>query len=88
MTLHSVRLFVRLSVMKEFFFSLISHNGILRNFKGCFNAVSRMFHASFMDKKFQGCFKNVSGVFQGRLKGKDVSIAFQISSKDYLRKFF
>ena len=37
--------------------------------KGCFIKVSRMFHASFMDRKFQLCFKKVSGVFQGCFEG-------------------
>ena len=51
--------------MKEFFFSLRSYKGVSRKSNGCVNEVSRMFHASFMDRKFQGCFKKVSGVFQG-----------------------
>ena len=57
--------------MKEFFFSLRSNDGVLRKSNGCFNEVSRMSHASFMDRKFQGCFKKVSGVlreFEGFFK--------------------
>ena len=48
-----------LFAMKEFFFSLKSYNGVSRESKECFNEVSRMFHATFMDRKFQGCFKKV-----------------------------
>ena len=55
-------------------------------YKGCFNEVSRIFHASFMDWKFQGCFKKVSGVFQGRLRG--VLRIFQKSSKDEILELF
>ena len=51
----------------------------------CFNEVSRMFHASFIDRKFQGCFKKVSRVLQGCFEG--VSIVFQRSSKYDSRKF-
>ena len=54
-----VRPFVRSSVMKEFFFSLRCYKGVSRKSNGCFNEVSRMFHASFMDRKFQGCFKKI-----------------------------
>ena len=55
---------VNLSVMKEFFFSLKSYNGIIRKSKGCFNEVSRMFHAICRDRKgvsrkFQESFKSV-----------------------------
>ena len=54
--------------MKEFFFSLRSYNGVSRKSNGCFNEASRIFHASFMDKKFQRCFKKVFGVFLGCLR--------------------
>ena len=47
----------------------------------CFNELSRMFHASFMDRKFQGCFKKVLGCFEG------VSRVFQRSSEDDSRRF-
>ena len=50
--------------LKEIFFSLRSYKGVSRKSNGCFNEVSRMFHASFMDREFQVCFKKVSGVFQ------------------------
>ena len=60
---------VRSSVMKEFYCNLKRYNGASRKVKGCFNEVSRMFHANFKDKKFKGCFKKVSGFIQGRLKG-------------------
>ena len=63
-----VRSSVRPFVMKEFFFSLRSYNGVSRKSNGCFNEVSRMFQASFMDKTLQGCFKKVSGVFQWCLR--------------------
>ena len=60
------------SVMKEFFFSLRSFNGVSRKSYACFNEVSRMFNASFMDKKFQECFKKVSRsllrLFEGPLR--------------------
>ena len=59
-----------LFAMKEFFFSLKSYNGVSRESKECFNEVSRMFHATFMDWKFQGCLRK----FQGRLRG--VSMEF------------
>ena len=51
--------------------------------KGCFIEVSRMFHASFMDRKFQGCFNKVSGVIQGCFEG--VFREFQGHSKEVLR---
>ena len=53
---------VRSLVMKEIFFSLRSYKGVSWKPKGCFNEVSRMIHASFMDRKLQGCFKKVSRV--------------------------
>ena len=55
---------VRLLVMKEFFFSLRSYKGVSRKSNGCFNEVSRTFHASFMDS-----FKGVSRKFQESFKG-------------------
>ena len=55
----SVRSLVRPLVMKQFFFSLRSNKGVSSKGNGCFKEVSRMFHASFMDRKFQGCFKKV-----------------------------
>ena len=58
----SVRSSVCLFIMKEFFFSLRSYKGVSWKPNACFNEVSRMFHASFMDRKFQGCFKKVSRV--------------------------
>ena len=61
---NSVRSFVRPFVMKEFFFSIKSYNGVSRKSKGCFNEVWRMLLASLMDRKFQGCFEGVSRVFQ------------------------
>ena len=54
-----VRSSVHPLVMKEFFFSLRGYKGVSRKSNGCFYEVSRMFHASFMDRKFQGCFKKV-----------------------------
>ena len=51
--------------MKEFFFSLRSYKVVSRKSNGCFNEVSRMFHASFMDRKFQWYFKKFFGVLQG-----------------------
>ena len=80
-----VRSSVRSFVMKEFFFSLRSYKGVSRKSNRCFNEISRMFHASFMDRKFQGCFKKVSRVLQGCFKG--VSRVFQRSSEDDSRKF-
>ena len=77
------------SVMKEFFFSLRSYKGVSRKSNGCFNEVSRMFHASFMDRKFQGSFKKVSRVLQGcfeRVLREFLSV-FQRSAKDDSRKF-
>ena len=47
--------FVCAFVMNEFFFSKKSYNGVSMKSKGCFDKVSRMFHASFMHRKFQGC---------------------------------
>ena len=58
----SVCPFVRPLVMKEFFFSIRSYNGVSRKSHGCFNEVSGMFHVGFMDRKFQGCLKKVSRV--------------------------
>ena len=78
--------FVSSLVMKEFFFSLRSYKGISRKSNGCFNEVSRMFHASFMDRRFQGCFKKVSRVLRGCFEG--VSRVFQRSSKEDSRKFW
>ena len=52
--------------------------------KGFSDEVSRMAHASVMERKFQGCFKKVSGVFQGRLKG--VFSVFQGYFKEVLMK--
>ena len=46
-------------VKKKSFFSLSSYKGVSRKSNGCFNEVSRMFHARFMDRKFQGCFEKV-----------------------------
>ena len=79
-----VRSFVRSSVMKEFFFSLRSYKGVSRKSNGCFNEVSRMFHASFMDRKFQGCFKKVLRVLQGCFE--EVLREFQECFKKVLRK--
>ena len=50
--------------MKEFFFILKSYNGVSRKSNGCFNEISRMFHAIFRDRKgvsrkFQESFKGV-----------------------------
>ena len=57
--------FVRLSIRHEDVFLLLkNYNGVSRKFKGCFNEVLRIFHASFKDRKFLGCFKKVSGIFQ------------------------
>ena len=50
--------------MKEYFFSLRSYNGILRKSNVCFNEVSRIFHASFLDRNLEG----VSRMFQKSLK--------------------
>ena len=61
----SVRPFVR---HEGVFFSLRSYNSVSRKSNGCFNEVSRMFDASFMDRKFQGCLKKVSRVIQGCLR--------------------
>ena len=47
--------------------------------------LSRIFYASYMDRKFQGCFKQVLRVLQGCFEA--VSIVFQRSSKDDSRKF-
>ena len=79
----SVRSSVCLFIMKEFFFSLRSYKGVSRKSNGCFNEVSRMFHASFMDRKFQGCFKKVSRVLQGCFEG--VLRKFQGCFKEVLR---
>ena len=68
----------RSDVLTQSIGSLIHHEGVfllskdlqccfLEVYNGCFNEVSRILHASFMDKKFQGCFKKVSVVFQGCL---------------------
>ena len=66
---------VRLSVTNEFFFRLKSYNGVSRMFKGCFNEVLRMFHASFKYRNFEGCFKifrglskKIEGCFEGVLR--------------------
>ena len=48
---------VRLFVMKEFFFSLRRYNCVSRKSKGFSDEVSRMAHASFMERKFQGVFQ-------------------------------
>ena len=54
-----------------------------RKSNGCFNEVTRMLHASFLDRKFQGCFKKVSGVFQGGFEG--VLKEFQGVFKEIIR---
>ena len=74
------------SVMKEFFFSLKSFNGVSRKFQGCFDEVLRMFHASFKEKKFEWRFKKVSGVFQGSLKGvlRELCGCFKVISNKYI----
>ena len=75
-------------VMKEFFFILRSYKGVSRKSNGCFNEVSRMFHASFVDRKFQGCFKKFQESFKGVFKEfEGVSRVFQRSSMDDSRKF-
>ena len=45
-----------------------NYNGVSTKLPGCYNKVSRMFYASFMDRKFQGCpsrvFEEVLREFQ------------------------
>ena len=55
------------------------HNDVARKSKGCFNEVSKMFHASFKNMKYQEWFKKVSGVkcFEKVLR------VFQDSSKKF-----
>ena len=65
----SLRSSVSLSVSHEgVFFSLRSYNGVSRKSNGCFNEVSRMFDASFMDRKFQESFTGVLRDFEGFFK--------------------